>query len=437
MRNYKHIKLNLINIFSSAKFQQNALDKGFFFLFFVFCLLTLPFILSGNRLYDSDHLRFHLPSILQIRNKFPNLNLSTDTLSAISPGYYYFLAFISLIIGDNELNLRLTNCLVSFLVIACLYNYSRKKLPIKISCLLILPLLTSNFFLKSSWWIFTDNAALLFIALTIIEVLSSNTTVKQGIKIGFLSGFTVFIRQMNTWLFLPLICRFLLIIKKNTYIENLVVFIFSLLPIFVIGLLYLSWGGLVPPVWREASIKVSFAPLAYLLSVFGVLGVFYLFLFIKKELFNSSLKLLPLSIFIGLIVSLISPTSYNPEQGRWGGYLWEVIKYLPVLHDRSIFLMITAPLGVYTVSIFALKIRENGENQDFLLWLCLVTSWSISFIINRQIFHRYYEPVILIFLIIVCVKILGDIENKNHKGVYLSLIVLTLFQFGLSLKLIL
>jgi hypothetical protein len=88
-------------------------------------------------------------------------------------------------------------------VIACLYNYSRRKLPIKISCLLILPLLTSNFFLKSSWWIFTDNAALLFITLTIIEILRSNATVKQGIKIGFLSGFTVFIRQMNAWLFFP------------------------------------------------------------------------------------------------------------------------------------------------------------------------------------------------------------------------------------------
>jgi hypothetical protein len=431
------IKLFILNNLNSIKFQQNFLDTGFLFLFVVFCLLTLPFIFSGNRSYDYDHLHYHLPSILQIRNKFPNLNLSTDTLSAISPGYYYFLAFISLIVGENELNLRLTNCLVSFLVIACLYNYSRRKLPIKISCLLILPLLTSNFFLKSSWWIFTDNAALLFITLTIIEILRSNATVKQGIKIGFLSGFTVFIRQMNAWLFFPLICRFLLIIKKNTYIKNLIVFIFSLSPILVIGLLYLSWGGLVPPVWREASIKTSFAPLAYLLSVFGVLGVFYLFLFIKKELFNSSLKLLPVSILIGLIVSLIGPTSYSLEQGRWGGYLWEVIKYLPVLHDRSIFLMITTPLGVYTVSIFALKLKEKRKSQDFLLWLCLVTSWSISFIINRQVFHRYYEPVILVFLIIACVKILGDVENKNPYDFYSSLILLVLFQFSFSLKLIL
>jgi hypothetical protein len=94
-------------------------------------------------------------------------------------------------------------------------------------------------------------------------------------------------------------------------------------------------------------------------------------------------------------------------------------------------------LGVYTVSIFALKLKEKRKSQDFLLWLCLVTSWSISFIINRQVFHRYYEPVILVFLIIACVKILGDVENKNPYDFYSSLILLVLFQFSFSLKLIL
>jgi hypothetical protein len=411
--NYQKI-LN-IWIFLKNKLHQIYYDPGILFLAIIFFGLTLPFIFSGNRAYDSDHIRYHLPSILQIRKNLPTLDISKDTLSAIAPGYYYFLASISFLTGSDEQTLRIINCIISFLIPLSLYIYARKSLSVKSGCLLIMPLVTSNFLIKSSWWIFTDNAALLLVLWTLIAILEFRNNSEQGITIGILSSITTFVRQLHVWLVIPSLLRVILANYQDSIsfknLKNLfpvskinfISLIAALLPGLIITILYFSWGGLVPPVWKEASLKISLSPVAYILAVWGFLGVFYLGSIRKNIKDYRNNKFVIISVFLGFIVSLISPTTFSVENGRWGGYFWEIVKRLPQIFDRSIFFILLAPLGAAFIAIFYLKMRESAQGNKSLLWLSAVASWAITFVINRQLFHRYYEPMILVFLILTVI----------------------------------
>ena len=50
--------------------------------------------------------------------------------------------------------------------------------------MIVLPLVVSTFFVKSSIWIMTDNPALLLVVLVLILTLDSNTENLKGIGIG-------------------------------------------------------------------------------------------------------------------------------------------------------------------------------------------------------------------------------------------------------------
>ena len=435
-----HQKILNIWIFLKYKLHQIYSDPGILFLAIVFFGLTLPFIFSGNRAYDSDHIRYHLPSILQIRKNLPILDISKDTLSAIAPGYYYFLATISFLTGSDEQTLRIINCIISFLIPLSLYIYARKSLSVKSGCLLVLPLVTSNFFIKSSWWIFTDNAALLLVLWTVIAILEVRNNSQQGIKIGILSSITTFVRQLHVWLVIPSLLRVLLpnnqdsISLKNlkplfpVNKVNFISLVAALQPGLIIAILYFSWGGLVPPVWKEASLKISLSPVAYILAVWGFLGVFYLGSIRKniKDYWNN--KFVIISFFLGFIVSLISPTTFSVENGRWGGYFWEIVKRLPQIFDRSIFFIILTPLGAAVIGIFYLKMRQLEQRNESLLWISSVASWAVTFVINRQVFHRYYEPMILVFLILVTCSIWKEISANSCQRIHRFLMVLIIFQ---------
>ncbi len=250
------------------KINQNKVDIGYFIIIIIFLGLTLPFIFSDNRYWEHDHLQYHLPNILQIRENWPRLDLLKDSLSAISPGYHYFLATISFLTGKTELNLRIINNIIGLFIPLLAYYYVRKSVNIKIALLLVFPLALSNFLIKSSLWIGTDNPAFLLVLLTLILIFDSthNLTNWQGLKIGLLSALTTFTRQINVFLVASSILNIILVeeetIKFKINKQMFLLIFTSLLPLLVILILYTAWGGLVPPQWKSASVQFSFAPIA-------------------------------------------------------------------------------------------------------------------------------------------------------------------------------
>ena len=177
----------------TAKFKIRGFDAGLFAVLAVFACLTLPIVmLDLTGAYDGDESLFHVPNIRKIRQHWPQLDLRMDSVSAVSPGYHYFLAAVSLMTGDSLKSLRLINWIVSLGIPVTLYLYVRRRIEGPwVSSLLLFPLVSSSFVVKSGVWVFTDNAALLLGTLAILAMLSGRTSLGFSFLIGGLSGLAV------------------------------------------------------------------------------------------------------------------------------------------------------------------------------------------------------------------------------------------------------
>jgi len=166
------------------------------------------------------------------------------------------------------------------------------------------------------------------------------------------------------------------------------------------GVLIHVWKGLVPPNWREVALRPSFCPEAYLLAVFFFLSAFYLGPRLLKEwrdLFSA--RQIVGMAFVGLLIAAASPTTFSVAEGRWGGYFWAVVLEMPDLGQRSLFFLVLTPLGLGALLWLWRLVSFTRGSAAANVWLISIGSWAGSFLVNRQVFHRYFEPMILVFLI--------------------------------------
>lgn len=359
-----------------------------------------------------DHVRYHLPSVMLIRERWPSLNIATDTLSAITPGYYYLLASLSFLVGKGEISLRLINLFISSLVPALLLSYAKHSgLGARVAIVFLLPLLLSPSFVKNSIWIMTDNAALLLAVLSLLLIIDAPAGMgRSAVPIGILSSMATFFRQTNFWLVVPAAINLVLPTSSNDKVTRDAFFpekilctskkkaspllwtAFLLLPLLVVIILILSWGGPVPSRWSNASLSISICPIAYILAVFAVSGSGYVLAIANKSIsYYLRLPLVRYFLATGFVVSLISPTSYNIGAGRWGGMFWEIVKLMPTLGERSILFMLLAPIGSAVIGILWHEMSRNNRKKESLIWISSVAAWSATFVVNRQVFHRYFE----------------------------------------------
>jgi len=183
-----------------------------------------------------------------------------------------------------------------------------------------------------------------------------------------------------------------------------------LAPILVLGLLVAAWGGAVPPAWRQLSYPGAsnlFAPLVYELAVLACVGGFFYAAVAGPDWRTDfSNRWIWLAAALGLAAAVVGPTSFSVSAGRWGGYLWLVAARLPAPAGRSLVFLILAPVGGAITGLLITRLRAETNATKFGLWACAFVMWSLSQLANRQIFHRYFEPPILVFLILWLLMIL-------------------------------
>jgi hypothetical protein len=372
----------------------------FFWVVALFAALCLPLILAKGRGYSWDETRYYIPAILQIREHWPRLDLRADSLSATAPGYPYLLASASFLIGSGRLNLRLANWGVSLAILWIVWRqlpFSRRSLAL----VALLPLAASNFFVKSASWVVTDNAALLGMALVLAGALGGKESFPAWAQ-GIVAAVTVMVRQTYVWLAVPVGLQCLRGSRRALFGAAS-----SLLALGVLVLLALSWGGLVPPEWTAAAQVhgsgwvAGFASFAYILSVFAAVGVVYYFAASGMKRWRQDfLNVVScLAALFGLFAALIGPTDFSYSDGRWGGYFWPLIASLPAPGHRSLFFLAAAPLGGALLgAMFTHLKRARGFTRAFI-WISSYCAWAATFFPNRELFHRYYEPATLLFVI--------------------------------------
>jgi hypothetical protein len=396
----------------------------------LFLLLAVPPALSPRMdiNYAWDEQEFHLPTVRRVAEHWPSLNFRDDELTAIAPGYYWFLAGVSKIVGSSARALRLVNILVSLTGLMVLFAWLVGRVGAADAAFLIAPLATSNIYIKSSSWVVTDNAALVLAVIALLHVLHSAQR-SNAIAAGIYAALATFSRQLYAWLAFPMLYRALLSVRDRDK-AMLAWTAASCGIVIVVVSLYLTWGGLVSPRWQKFYSPLSIVPLGYILSLIALFGVFYFPLeaspFRVRPLWFPSI----IALLCAEFVAVIAPTAYDKAAGRWGGHLWEVAKILPAPFGRSIVFIVLAPIGMIFVMGFFRCIKESRSPEQAQIWLVALIGWSFVYIFDHQVFERYYEPMILVFLIIAAAS-RGTCSLKEGRVRLAALtVVQTVITFG-------
>ena len=398
-----------------------TVGQAFILVLAVFAVLTIPVLClsknsNNNGNYNDDGAIYHIPEIRQIHAEWPRLDLRKDALATTAPGYHYLLASISMLTGDSDNALRWLNWFFSSGVLLAVLFFGCSRVPGGINCLLLLPLAASNFYIKSACWVLTDNAALL-LAILAMMALSAPVTKMSHIKSGGLVAAATFTRQMYVWLLFPMLFRVFVHREKIDRKQFCFVCAGALIPVLVLLKLYLAWGGLVPKVWGAMYYTVSLCPVAYLLSCFGLFGIFYLPLSKWADIKTCfSDHAVHAGLAIGLIIAVATPTAHNHAEGRWGGYLWDISDHFPVIGNRSLFFTLGATVGGAVIAILWRQMRMIDLRREAALWLSAVFAWACSSVVNRQVYQRYYEPMTLFFCIFALIQICHRRPEKFDRG---------------------
>lgn len=387
-----------------------------------FTVLCLPIIRhQGESNYTWDESQYYLPAIRLMNSDWPRLDVVRHSLSATSPGYLYCLAGVSHVVGTERSAMRWTNFVVSAGVLVVLWLAWPAGTADTVRLSALLPLAASNFFVKSSSFVVTDNAALLAVAATL--VLMQHARSRTGwVATAGTAACAVFFRQINLWLCAPFLLLGLL--KRRPLIWTT-----ALPSLAVVGWLFFAWGGLVPPAWRSVhEADLAFSAVAYQLSVLGGLGLFFYAASAPAWRAELRSRWVLGGAALGLVAATVGATAPSMEAGRWGGYLWNVAGVLPAVGDRSVLFLVSAPLGGVLLALCTQRLWRETGSQAALLWLGGVGAFMVTGIFNRQVFHRYYEPTLLV-LLIVWLGLLSA-NTRLRRG---PLVFLGLAQLGLTL----
>lgn len=367
----------------------------------LFAVLCFPLIFSSRRTnYETDERNWHLPATRQIRTHWPALDLRLDSLSATAPGYHYFLATASLVTGTSRVALRLVTWAVSLALLFLLW----RLFPLSANrwaLAAILPLACSNFFVKSASWVVTDNAGLLCAAAVLAAVFFARHS-RAGWIAGIAGGAATFVRQLHIWTAVPTaLVGFHATSRSKGWWRRVWLLFPVAIPFAVLAILAWRWHGLVPPAWQTYQTSAGFgetASLCFIAALFLLLALPY-----RCALRGPKIDLGRWEIVgavAGLLLATIGPTSLDPAAGRWSGYFWPIVGHLSVIANRSIVFLVLAPLGgALFVEMTRLLAREAGRFEA-TTWLLSFLAWAATFLPNRFVYQRYFEPMILVFLVV-------------------------------------
>jgi hypothetical protein len=400
----------------------------------VFMAAVLP-VAAGLRATEAsfDETRCYLPAITQLRDKFPWVDLLEDSLSASPPGYTHLLAGLSLATGDSIAAHRVWHAVISLLgallLIWLVVRLTNLKGP---TVAALLPMICSSYYLKNSTQLTTDNPAMILSFGVLAFVLFADERLRNAAFAFVLAAIAVYVRHISAWVAGPMMLKGITLYIGRKPAAALAWLIAAACVPLIVLVFVSAWGGLVPPRWAaQAHNGISLAAGVYCFSLIGIFGGFFIYAGIGWRLQRGDWWASTIGCFVGVLVFFLADTTPNYEAGRWGGPLWSVAEKLPLWNGRAyIFLPLTA-IGGGLLTLAARRLFLVSPEKA-ILWGCALLSWLATGLVNRQIFHRYYESPILgfwgLWLLLILVGRRGAPSAGTHA---LFLLAGALFAAGL------
>lgn len=397
-----------------------------FVITFLFFSIAIPGIVwdRNNSFQAVDQNKYHLPQV-EIFVKTPlTWGTTYPSPTATTPGHHLVLSWVSKHFANGQAGrqifpVRIANALISLCLLLTLWwltYLGGTRNAIESTCL-VLPLLFSYQFLGSAIWVMTDNGALLWVCLTLLLLTLPTSLRSKSFTLplaGIFASLSIFWRQTHAWLLVPL-C--LSVFQSAHYRQRWGLYLATLMPSVLVLAYFLGlWHGLTPPEYQNHyATGFNLAVPAYIISLFGIFGVFHIG-YLSKELQKIKLheirSLLGRGLIAGLGIVVIFPSSYDRPAGRSGGWLWEIAKHFPSLYDRSLLFLVLVPLGTILISLW---FRVNRDDKDSHLILISMMTWIAAHTANFQVYQRYYEGLILITLAFLASRH-TDLFRRNYLG---------------------
>jgi hypothetical protein len=296
------------------------------------------------------------------------------------------------------------------------------------------PLAVSPYLLSGSIWITTDVPATLMLTAALAAAMCGRP---GG---GWLLGLGTAIRQTGLWMAPPMaVMRWFGAPQGTPTMERVRGAIAVTLPaITIVGLLVWMWGGLTPPGYRDQHDRgVNLAVPAFTLGLIALIGVPLVTMRGARELLAMP-RIAPCCVAgLALLAAVAVPTDYDIEAGRWGGPLWTVIRQSPVVADRSLALLVLAPIGA--LALLALVKRANEAQRGgagLAIGLAVLGLMAVN-TANSQCWERYADlPLLVLLPWLAAVGVRGH-DERERRGVLAGALVLGLVEAGLSVPMVL
>lgn len=382
----------------------------------------------SSQQYDQE--LFHRRVIEEFSAELPRPNLR-DYKSTTGPGYHLMMAVLDRLTGNRAI-LQLVNALIGAGLVLSMWWALCGRVGVVGASLLTLPLACSSYTVKGSVWLTTDNLSWMCVVLVLGLVVMRDFTARRGLLAGVVCAAGVFVRQVHVWplaaigfagllrsplaVFVPRILR-----REDGGVRNWGMLaagcVGALLPLLMLGWLVWLWGGLTPPMYREMH-DAGPNPATFAFALLCVAAFGWAFMPSAWE----QVKRLRLGDWamwacagVGLLCAVAVRTDWDQEP-RSHGWIWELpVRQLPDVWGRSVVMTVGAPVGAVVLLLLWRRAREAGRGADGLLLLLTMLGWACAQAMNTMAWQRYFEPMVLIGLAMLC-ALGGGVRGKWAVG---------------------
>ena len=394
---------------------------------FAWILFIFPVICSGligtASAWDQEY--FHRPVIHILSAGLPTPSF-IDYGSATTPGYHLFLAVIDRL-GADDFSIRIVSSLFALGAAVVLSRVVTRVSTPELGAVSSLLFLLNPHVLGSAVHLTTDGFALLLLILTLAASLD---VAREGVKFPFAaravlwSSATAMVRQVLLWSagvpFLAVLMRIAAGQERHKLRALVVTGLLNIPAVMLVGMFVLLWGGLVPPGFRvihDSGLNPA-API-YALALVGCWGA--LIAAVHPNFFHAlRSRSAIIGALLGFATVLLVKSSYaGPHDGvRWGGALWTIARYTPVIADRSIVIVTLATAGGAVLGAILKLAQGHPRRAECWTMLLALALGSTAQILNSKCFERYILPIVLIVIPLAVGVLLPthDEVQSNHSA---------------------
>ncbi len=391
-------------------------------------LIALAATISADQTRgQSDQDEYHYLAINRFAKTWPVIDVANYE-SMTTPGYHWTMAGIQSLTNASLNGLRWVNATFTLVLVGGLAILLRQNLGTTLA--LCLPVCCSVYVVSSGVWLLPDNLAWALVLACIglsLSIPSHLAAMVACQSVVFL--LLVLVRQNQVWVGLPML------VGAATFgvaPGRRVLWTCAAMIPGGLALAYFvyTWHGLTPPMFQDLARQGNPAVPAFVLTIFGAYGVWfmgYAIPMLQSIAWRRRLVLIGVGSGVAILIASLFPTSLNETAGRYTG-LWIFSRFAPVVADRSLAIIAIAGVGGAVLAV----LLAGLSRRDRFVFAAILVAFTLTQSRGFLAWQRYYEPMVLMILPLLCARLITN--DARPKWAWVGPVILAGGLFVIMLK---